>query len=221
MSSPPDMRHEWPNVATHGVGLALSLAGASALLGRVSLHAGVRPVASAWVFSATLVLLYAASTLYHAAPQGGIKQRLRVLDHCAIFLLIAGSYTPFALVGLRGRLGWSVLTTIWTLALVGICLKTVFAGRGRQWSTSTYVAMGWLGLVVIGPITHDLRAITLEWLLAGAGAYTAGALVFHYRRLPHHHALFHLLTVLGSACHFMAVRRLLLIATTPTHGIWR
>lgn len=219
VSASSHVSREWANVATHGLGLVLSLAAATALLAHMSPFAQARSIASAWVFSATLVVLYAASTLYHSVPRSRLKQRLRVLDHSAIFLLIAGSYTPFALVGLRGRLGWALLATVWGLALAGIAFKASLSARGHRWSTGAYVAMGWLGLAVIGPIAHVLRTTTLEWVLAGAGAYTAGALMFHYRRLRYHHAVFHLLTVLGSACHFIAVSTLLLSVSTPGHGI--
>jgi hemolysin III len=161
-------------------------------------------VASA-VFGTTLVLLYTASTLYHAARSPVARARLKVLDHCAIYLLIAGSYTPFTLIGLRGGWGWSLFGVIWGLAVAGTVFKLFFTGRFPRLSTTIYVAMGWLVLVAIGPMVQRLPATTLAWLVAGGVTYTVGTLFYHNRRIPYAHAIWHLFVIGGSACHFAAV----------------
>jgi hemolysin III len=201
----PDSREEIANVLTHGAGALASAAGAAVLLTVAALQGDARKVVSSAVFGATLVLLYAASTLYHAARTPRVKARLKVLDHCAIYLLIAGSYTPFALVGLRGGWGWSLFGVAWGLAAAGTVFKLFFTGRFPRVSTATYVGMGWLVVVAIVPMVQRLPAATLAWLVAGGVTYTAGTVFYHSRRIPYAHAIWHLFVVGGSACHFAAV----------------
>jgi hemolysin III len=162
-------------------------------------------VASSAVFGATLVLLYAASTCYHAARTPAVKARLKVLDHCAIYLLIAGSYTPFALVGLRGGWGWSLFAVAWTLAAAGTVFKLFYIDRFPRLSTATYIGMGWLAVVAIVPMVQRLPAATLVWMVAGGVTYTVGTVFYHSRRIPYAHAIWHLFVIGGSACHFAAV----------------
>jgi hemolysin III len=128
-----------------------------------------------------------------------------VLDHCAIYLLIAGSYTPMALVGLRGGWGWSLFTVAWTLAAAGTVFKLFFTGRFPRLSTATYIGMGWLAVVAIGPMVQRLSPATLAWIVAGGVTYTAGTVFYHSRRIPYAHAIWHLFVIGGSACHFAAV----------------
>src|SRR4028119_935504 len=169
------VREEAANVATHAAGLVASVVGVGVLvyLG-VSRGEGLH-AASAGLYGATLVALYAASTLYHAFRRPGVKRVLRVLDHCAIYLLIAGTYTPFVLVGLGGRLGWTLFGIVWAMAAAGIVFKGFATGRFAVVSTAAYVAMGWLGVVALGPLVRSLSGAALLWLLARATPPPAGA----------------------------------------------
>jgi hemolysin III len=203
-------REEAANVATHAAGLLASVVGVVVLV-----HLGIERdealhVASAGVYGATLVALYAASTLYHAFRRPGLKRVLRVLDHCAIYLLIAGTYTPFVLVGLGGRLGWTLFCVVWAMAAAGIVFKVFATGRFAVVSTAAYVAMGWLGVVAIGPLVRSLPGAALAWLFAGGVAYTAGTFFYH-RRIPYSHALWHVFVLAGSVCHFVAIGLYILV----------
>jgi hemolysin III len=201
----PDSREEMANVLTHGAGALASAVGAAVLLTVAAVQGDPWKVVSSAVFGATLVLLYAASTLYHAARTPRARARLKVLDHCAIYLLIAGSYTPFALVGLRGGWGWTLFGVAWGLAAAGTVFKLFFTGRFPRISTATYIAMGWLAVVAIVPMVQRLPAATLAWMVAGGVVYTAGTLFYHSRRIPYAHAIWHAFVIGGSACHFAAV----------------
>jgi hemolysin III len=201
----PDSREEMANVLTHGAGALASAVGAAVLLTVAAVQGDPWKVVSSAVFGATLVLLYAASTLYHAARTPRARARLKVLDHCAIYLLIAGSYTPFALVGLRGGWGWTLFGVAWGLAAAGTVFKLFFTGRFPRLSTATYIAMGWLAVVAIVPMVQRLPAATLAWMVAGGVVYTAGTLFYHSRRIPYAHAIWHAFVIGGSACHFAAV----------------
>ena len=190
---------------THGVGAMASLVGGAVLITLAALAGDVWQVLSAAVFSVTLILLYTSSTLYHAARREVLRTRLRVVDHCAIFLLIAGTYTPFTLVSLRGPWGWSLFGVVWLLAVAGIVFKLFFTGRLRRLSTGMYLGMGWLSIVAAQPFLANLSTQTLLWLLAGGLAYTMGTAFYHSRRIPFAHAVWHLFVMAGSACHFVAV----------------
>ncbi|MGY6555872.1 MAG: PAQR family membrane homeostasis protein TrhA [Wenzhouxiangella sp.] len=198
-------REEIANALTHGFGALLAIGGGAVLISLLAAQAGARELISATVFVATLILLYTASTLYHLARDPVRKARLKVLDHCAIFLLIAGTYTPFTVVALRGGWGWSLFGVIWGLALFGIILKLFFTGRFRLLSTATYIGMGWLIVVAFVPLTEALTPSALAWLIAGGVLYTAGTLFYHAHRLPYSHAIWHLFVLGGSVCHFSAV----------------
>jgi len=202
-SSPP--HEEWANALIHGVGIVASLAGGAVLITLAAVFGDARRVVGAAVFVTTLVLLYTASTLYHAVPHERHKSRLKVLDHCAIFLLIAGTYTPFTLVALRGSWGWALFGLIWTLAVTGIVFKLFYTGRFRRASTAIYVAMGWLVIVAVGPLSQALPAWTLAFLIAGGVAYSAGTPFYLNRRIPYAHAIWHLFVLGGSVLHFVAV----------------
>lgn len=198
-------REEVVNAITHGVGIAASLAGGIVLISLASATDNVWQITSAVVFSFSLLLLYVTSTLYHAVKGEQAKTRLKVLDHCAIFVLIAGTYTPFTLVGLRGPLGWGLFIAIWGMAVAGILFKLFFTGRLRLLSTLMYVAMGWLVVIVIEPLVRAIPASALAWLVAGGLSYTLGTLFYHNRRIPYSHAIWHLFVLVGSLCHFAAV----------------
>jgi hemolysin III len=194
---------EIANSITHGVALAASLLALPALVGVALARNDASQVVGAAVFGITLVLLYAASTLYHALPVSRAKRVFRVLDHSAIYLLIAGTYTPFTLGVLRGTWGWSLFGTVWGLAVAGIVFKTTLGFRFPHFSTAVYLLMGWLGIVAIGPLLEQLSPAGLIWLLAGGLSYTFGVVFFAWEQLRFGHAVWHLIG--GSTCHFLAV----------------
>ena len=196
---------EIANSLTHGLGLALSIAGLSVLVTFAALQGDAWVVVGCAVFGASLVALYAASTLYHALQAPRLKRWLRVLDHGAIFLLIAGTYTPFLLVSLRGPWGWSLFGVVWALAVAGMVLKLFLIGRFRVMSTLIYLFMGWLVLVAFKPLVEALPHASLTMLIAGGVAYSAGTVFYSWERLPYHHAVWHLFVLAGSVCHFFAV----------------
>lgn len=198
-------REELANAVTHGLGLALSLVGLVLLVVESSLHGDVWSIASSAVFGATLMLLYTASTLYHSFRDAELKRLLRKFDHAAIFLLIAGTYTPFMLVSLRGPWGWSLLGVVWTLAVVGVAMKFWFTGRFRMLSTAIYIAMGWLVMIALRPMLLAVPTGGLWLLLAGGLCYTSGTVFYVWKNLPYHHALWHLFVLGGSICHWAAI----------------
>jgi hemolysin III len=196
--------HEVANALTHGLGALAALVGGAVLVALAATQGDGWQLAGAIAFSASLFLLYLASTLYHSARGPVAKARLKVFDHSAIYLLIAGTYTPFTLVGLRGTLGWGMFTAIWTLAFAGVGFKLFYTGRFKRLSTAIYIAMGWLAIFAIRPLMQALDSATLGWLLAGGVAYTVGT-VFYLRTTRFSHAIWHLFCVVGSACHYVAV----------------
>ena len=203
-------RHDGPgeelaNALTHGLGAVAALAGGAVLITLAALHGDRWQLAGAIVFGICLLALYVASTLYHAVAHPLAKARLKVVDHCAIYLLIAGTYTPFTLIGLRGPWGWGLFAAIWSLALAGVVFKLFFTGRFRRLSTFIYIAMGWLVLVAFKPLLDALDPWTLGWLLAGGACYTLGTLFYHRPSLRFSHAIWHLFVVAGSVCHYVAV----------------
>jgi hemolysin III len=211
MDHAPHPHEERWNALSHGLGAALAVVGAIVLVTLAALRGDGGRLAAAIVFGVSLVLLYVASTLYHSTAHPHTKAQLKVFDHCAIYGLIAGSYTPFALVGLRDRGGAWLLAAVWTLALVGVVFKWFYTGRFKLVSTLLYLAMGWLSLVVIKPMLEVLPVSTLLWLLAGGLAYTAGT-VFYLSKRQFAHAAWHFFVLAGSACHYVAVTQHLLSA---------
>jgi hemolysin III len=188
----------------HGLGIVLSIAGLAVLSAWAAPSGDTRQIASVGVYGSTLILLYTASTLYHGVPSERAKPLLRQLDHAAIFLLIAGTYTPFTLITLRGPWGWSLFAIVWTLALIGVYL-VVRGVEKRGLVIALYVGLGWIGLVALGPLVRNLPAGGL-WLLFGGGVcYTLGVPFYLSRRLPFNHALWHLFVLGGSVLQFFAV----------------
>ncbi len=196
---------ELANALTHGVGAALSVAGLAVLVSLASMHGDPWRITATAIFGATLVLLYTSSTLYHSFRGEQVKRLLRKFDHASIFLLIAGTYTPFLLVNLRGPWGWSLFGVIWTLALAGVVLKFSFAGHFRLVSTLLYIGMGWLVIIALRPMLVAVPATALWLLLAGGLSYTLGTVFYLWKSLRYHHAVWHLFVLGGSACHFFAV----------------
>lgn len=197
---------EIANGVTHGIGTLLSVVGLVLLVVAAARSGTARDVTGVTIFGSTLVLLYLASTLYHSIPVLRWKSLLRTLDHCAIYLLIAGTYTPFALSVLKGWFGWSLLSVVWILAVAGICLEWIRSPKGRLLAASLYVGMGWLGIVAIRPLVGGLPPIGTVLVFAGGAVYTLGAVFYVWKRLPYNHAIWHLFVLGGSVCHFLAVR---------------
>lgn len=196
---------EVANTLTHGAGAVAGAVAGLSLTILAAMSGDVWQTASAAIYSAALVALYAASTFFHWERDRAAKQRLELLDHCAIFVMIAGSYTPFLLVTLRDGIGLPMLAVIWSLAAAGIVFKLLFGTGFRVGSTLLYIAMGWLIVLVGEPMLHALPPFASALLVAGGIAYTAGSYFFVNERIPYCHAIWHLFVLVGSACHFVAV----------------
>ena len=195
---------ERANALTHGFGLLLSIGGLVVLVAAAS-ALGVRELASCGIYGASLIMVYTTSTLYHSATQIEAKRLLRTLDHVAIFLLIAGTYTPFVLIALRGAWGWSLFAIVWTLAVLGVVFELTALRRFRRAMIALYVAMGWVGLIALKPLVAALPSAGL-WLLFGGGvSYTFGVLFYVWRSLRYHHAVWHLFVLGGSVLQYLAV----------------
>jgi hemolysin III len=196
---------EIANSLTHGVGVLLSIAGLAVLVTLTALRADAWAVTAGAIFGASMVLLYASSTLYHSLRAPRLKHVVRVVDHVAIFYLIAGTYTPFMLVNLRGPWGWSLFGVVWALAVAGTALKIFFTGQFRVLSTLVYLFMGWLVIVAFKPLMEALPRGSLVMLISGGLAYSLGTVFYLWKRLPYHHAVWHMFVLAGSVCHFFAV----------------
>lgn len=196
---------ELASCITHGVGIVFAIAGLAVLAAFAALKGDVWHVVACSIFGATLILAYTASTLYHSARDERLRRILRALDHSSIFLLIAGTYTPFMLVNLRGPWGWSLLAVIWSLALVGIVARLLLKGRLHGLVVGLYIAMGWAVVVAVQPMLQQVEPGGLMLLAAGGVAYTAGVPFYKWKSLPYNHAIWHGFVLLGSALHFFAV----------------
>ncbi len=197
---------EIANSISHGMGLLGAMIGTPILLLAAFHHGGISFLIATIVFTATMLLVYLGSALYHAWPQTHVKSLLQVLDHSAIFLLIAGTYTPFALGPLRGAGGLTMLGIVWTLALFGVVMKTTRGPlRHRKLAMTLYLGTGWLALIFIRPLALAIPWSALLWLIAGGIAYTAGTLFFANERLRYAHFVWHLFVLAGTSCHFAAV----------------
>ncbi len=203
--SPYSVREERLNIATHAFGLALSLAALPLLIIRASAYGSAVHVVSFSIFGASLVILYAASTMYHSAQEIRLRKRLNIFDHASIYVLIAGSYTPFTLVTLDGTIGWMIFGISWGLALTGIILKLFFTGKYDILSTIMYVLMGWVIVFAIKPLINNLSSEGLIWLFAGGMSYTVGAIIYSVHKIKFNHAIFHIFVLIGSFCHFISV----------------
>ncbi len=189
----------------HGVGIVLSIAGLAVLVAFASLHGNALTVVACAVFGTSLILLYTASTLYHSISLAAAKPALRALDHMAIYVLIAGTYTPFTLIAMPGIWGWSLFLAVWSLALAGSALELGLLGRYRKLSVLLYVGMGWIGMIAFGPLSHHLQTGGMLLLLGGGAAYTLGVPFYLWRKLPFQHTLWHVFVLTGSVLHFLAV----------------
>jgi hemolysin III len=200
---------EVAHAVTHGLGCVLAVVGLVVLTVQTAARGQAWELGGALVFGVSMVVLYLASTLYHAVTEPRAKSVLARIDHAAIYLLIAGTYTPLCLGPLRGPWGWSLLGAVWALGIVG-AVQDVLAVRRRRWlSVSIYLAMGWLVIVAVGPLVDSVDRITLAWILAGGVFYTGGVAFYLWRRLRWHHAIWHVWVVCGSISHWFAVQRAL------------
>lgn len=192
------------NAITHGAGAALALAGAAYLI-MVSTRGTASVVLSCSIFACSLVLVYLCSTLYHSLVRTRARHVFHVLDHAAIYLLIAGTYTPFTLVSLRGPVGWTLFGIVWALAIAGVIVKSFAVDRFTVASALVYLLQGWLVIFATRPLVHAIGIHGLLWLAAGGAAYTIGVLFFAFDRVPYFHAVWHLLVLMGSAAHYVAI----------------
>jgi hemolysin III len=213
LSKTNSFHDELANALTHALGVALALAGLAVLVTVASVHHSPRQLVSYSVYGVSLVLLYGVSTAYHGVRLPRAKRILGVLDHAAIYLLIAGTYTPFALISLRGAWGWSLLGIIWALAATGVVFKVFFWGRFPRFSIVVYLVMGWLALVAVRELFAQLPPSGLILLFAGGLFYTFGILFFAFDHKRFHHAIWHVFVLAGSVCHFFAV-----VTSTLTRG---
>jgi hemolysin III len=201
----PTLGEEIANSLSHGVGLALAIAAAPVLIIAATRYGTVRNLVGVTVFAASMVLLYLSSTLYHALTHEKAKMIFRMFDHGAIFLLIAGTYTPFTLGVLRGPWGWTLLAIIWTLAAVGLTMKAVLRARYNWLSVVLYLVMGWLVVIAAPQVLRVMPVSGLLWLAAGGLAYTAGVGFYAAHRVRYAHFAWHLFVIAGTTCHFFAV----------------
>jgi hemolysin III len=201
---------EIANSITHGVGVLLSIGGLSVLVTLAAMHGTAWHIVACSIYGATLVLLYLASTLYHAIQAPRAKRLFRIFDHSAIYLLIAGTYTPFVLITLRGKLGWTLFGLQWGLAVAGILFKSLTRGGYEIASTVVYALMGWMGIIGIRSMYASLSLGGIAWIIAGGLCYTVGILFFALNR-RYCHAVWHIFVLAGSVCHFFAVLRYIVL----------
>ena len=202
-------REEIANAITHGIGACLAIAALVMLVVFASLHGNVWHIVSFSIFGATLVLLYFASTLYHSLTHPAAKYVFRKFDHISIFLLIAGTYTPFCLTALRGWVGWTVLGIVWSCAIIGTVLKAIHIGKLELLSTIMYILMGWVIIIAIKPLYNAMTFTGFMLLIMGGAFYTLGTIFFIKDKIKYFHSIWHLFVLAGSAFHFFAVLTLL------------
>lgn len=198
-------KEEQLNIITHAFGLILSVIAFPFLVLKGLLFNGFWKPASIFVFGLSLIILYAASTFYHAATKPSLRRKLNIFDHAAIYVLIAGSYTPFTLITLEGKVGWIIFALTWFFALTGVVLKLFFTGRFDKTSTIMYVLMGWQIVFAISPLLEKLSEQGLFWLFVGGIFYTIGAVLYSIKKIPYNHAIFHFFVLAGSLSHFISI----------------
>lgn len=193
------------NSISHGIGALISICGLVLLIVFSAMYGNLNHIISCTIFGIALVLLYTASTLYHSFRRPDLKHLFKIFDHSCIYILIAGTYTPFLLVTIRGFTGWSMLIILWSLTVIGVLFKIFFVHRFKIISTVAYILMGWIIIFAIKPLFHTLPGGGLAWLISGGLAYTFGTIFYAWNKLPFNHAIWHLFVLAGSACHFFAV----------------
>ena len=198
-------KEERLNIATHAFGLLFSLIALPFLILKSFDYEGFWKSASLVVYGLSMIILYAASTFYHSAKEAKLRRKLNIFDHAAIYVLIAGTYTPFTLIVLAGSLGWLIFSLTWSFALIGIVLKLFFIGRFDKLSTTIYVLMGWQIIFVINPLIEKFSTQGLQFLFLGGVFYTLGAVLYLLKKIKYNHAIFHVFVLFGSLCHFLSV----------------
>jgi len=198
-------KEEKINIISHATGFILSIVALVLLVAHANMHGNVWHVVSFSIFGTSLIILYAASTFYHSAKKPELRKKMRIIDHVSIYVLIAGTYTPFTLVTLSGTIGWVILGTSWGLALTGIILKLFFTGKYKLNSTLTYIFIGSVIVFAIKPLINNLSLEGLLWLFAGGMAYIFGAILYSIKNIKFNHAIFHVFVLIGSGCHFVSV----------------
>lgn len=193
------------NIASHAIGFLLSVVALFLLVKHASLSGGVLHIVSFSIYGASLIVLYASSTFYHSAKEPKLRNRLRVFDHASIYVLIAGTYTPYALITLNGELGWILFSMSWGIASIGIVLKLFFTGKYKLISTLMYIFMGWMIVFFINPLIDALSSDGLIWLVVGGISYTVGAVLYSIKKIQFNHAIFHIFVLVGSFSHFASV----------------
>ncbi len=196
---------EIAHAISHGIGIPIGVAVATLLIVFSALRKGAWEVVSCSIYGTTFILLYLSSTLYHAIPYPRAKRVLKVIDHSAIYLLIAGTYTPYALASLRGGLGWTIFGAIWGCALLGIGFKIFFTGRFKAFSLLTYLFMGWFCLIAVKPLYRELQMTGFVFLAVGGICYSVGAVFYAWKSLRWSHTIWHLFVLAGSLCHFFSI----------------
>lgn len=198
-------KEERLNILTHAFGLLLSIVGLPFLIGKSTDFEGFWKPTSLIIYGISMIILYAASTFYHAAKEAKLRRRLNIFDHAAIYVLIAGTYTPFTMIVLEGTIGWVLFGITWFFALVGIILKLFYTGKFDKLSTIMYVLMGWEIVFVIKPLMDNFSTAGLKLLILGGVFYTLGAILYSIKKLPFNHAIFHIFVILGSISHFLCI----------------
>lgn len=196
---------EIANVLTHGIGTAFGIAALSILVVKAALYGNVWHVVSMSIYGATLVILYMSSTLYHMYAFTRARQFFKMMDHISIYLLIAGTYTPFTLISLRGGWGWTIFGIVWGIAVAGIVMKVFYTGRFEFLSTLLYLGMGWIIIIAVKPLIEKVETMGLIWLLIGGLSYSLGTIFFRMHKMRYHHFIWHLFVLGGSVSHFFAI----------------
>lgn len=198
-------KEEQLNIWSHFIGMVLSIIGLILLLYKGIQSGSALVIVSYALYGVSMLVLYLASTLYHSAIEPEKRKKLKVFDHAAIYFLIAGTYTPFSLLVLKGAWGWSIFGVVWGIAALGISLKLFFTGRFNLLSTISYVLMGWVVVIAIKPLIESISSQGLFLLAAGGFFYTVGAVLYSIKRIPYNHAIFHFFVLMGSLAHFLAI----------------
>ncbi len=193
------------NVISHAIGLILSIIAFVLLVIRAVGYGDAMHIVSFSIFGLSMIAQYAASTFYHNAKDPVVRNRLRIFDHATIYILIAGTYTPFTLVTLQGVTGWVIFGISWGIAIAGVVLKIFYTGKYNTLSTIMYVLMGWIIIFAIKPLINNLSPDGMFWLALGGGFYTVGAILYSIKKIKFNHAIFHIFVLLGSICHFISV----------------
>ena len=196
---------EIANGITHGIGTGLSVAGLTLLVVLAALYGDVWRIVSFSIYGSTLIILYLASTLYHSFQHPRVKRIFRTIDHASIYLLIAGTYTPFLLVSMRGAWGWTLLVVVWGLALLGVGFKVLFTHRFQKLSVLAYILMGWISVIALKEALNTIPTGGLVLMAVGGVVYTVGVIFYAWKKLPYGHAIWHLFVLGGSMCHYLAV----------------